>query len=138
MVLISHVLQAKDMNKEKPVLKVLAVDDDTAITDTLKYLLELDGHIVQTANSGRDALVLLETEKFDLVTTDFAMKGMKGDQLAVAIKQRLPNQPVLMISTNGALAKAAGEPLPGVDMVVSKPFRWEELLEAIAAVVPKN
>ena len=115
--------------------KILVVDDEIAVTQTLKYLLELDGHNVQTANNGRDALVLLEQQKFDLVTTDFAMSGMKGDTLAAAIKERLPNQPVLMISTNGALAKAAGNPLPGVDLVISKPFHVEELRKAIATVL---
>jgi DNA-binding response OmpR family regulator len=56
---------------------------------------------------------------------------MKGDTLAAAIKERLPNQPVLMISANGAIAKSAGNPLPGVDMVISKPFLVEELREAV-------
>jgi CheY-like chemotaxis protein len=64
------------------------------------------------------------------------MSGMKGDTLAAAIKQRLPNQPVLMISTNGALAKASGNPLPGVDLVISKPFSMEDLRKAIAKVLP--
>jgi DNA-binding NtrC family response regulator len=128
-------LQPKEISKGNPVWKILVVDDDTAITQIIKLSLELDGHKVQTANSGREALALLEQHKFDLVTTDFAMSGMKGDKLAAAIKERLPNQPVLMISTNGALAKAAGDPLPGVDLVISKPFHWDELRKAIATVL---
>jgi CheY-like chemotaxis protein len=79
---------------------------------------------------------MLEQHKFDLVTTDFSMSGMKGDKLAATIKERLPNQPVLMISSNGAFAKAAGHPLPGVDLVISKPFHLEELRKAIATVLP--
>lgn len=111
------------------------MDDEPAICASIKMLLEHDGHKVQTANSGREALSRLEQERFDLVTTDFSMEGMKGDALAVAIKQRLPNQPVLMISANGAIAQSFGEPLPGVDMVISKPFSMEELREAIAKVL---
>jgi CheY-like chemotaxis protein len=66
----------------------------------------------------------------------FAMPGMKGDALAVAIKQRLPNQPILMISANGALSQSAGFPLTGVDFVISKPFLLEDPRTAIARVLP--
>ncbi len=94
-------------------------------------MLEHDGHKVQTAHNGKEAMSLLEKGKFDLVTTDFFMTGMKGDALAAAIKERLPDQPVLMISANGAIAKACGDQLPGVDLVISKPFLLEDLRNAI-------
>jgi CheY-like chemotaxis protein len=136
MVVIFPVLQTKEINKGKPVWQILVVDDDPDVSKTIKLLLQVDGHNVQTANSGMEALVLLEQGRFDLVTTDFSMSGMKGDTLAAAIKQRLPNQPVLMISTNGALAKVSGNPLPGVDLVISKPFSMEDLRKAIAKVLP--
>ncbi len=111
------------------------MDDEPAVSEAIKMVLEHDGHKVQTANSGRAALVLLEQNQFDLVTTDFSMVGMKGDALAAAIKERLPKQPVLMISANGAIAKASGDPLPGVDLVISKPFLLEDLRQAIAKVL---
>jgi CheY-like chemotaxis protein len=63
---------------------------------------------------------------------------MKGDTLAAAIKQRLPNQPVLMISANGAIAKDSGNPLPGVDLVISKPFLLEDLRKAIDYFISKQ
>lgn len=115
--------------KEK--LKILVVDDEPAVCGAIKMLLELDGHQVQTAGGGMEALAVLEQDKFDLVTTDFSMAGMKGDTLAAAIKQRLPGQPVLMISANGAIAKSYGDPLPGVDLVIGKPFYLEDLRAAV-------
>ena len=126
------------MNKEKPVWQILVVDDEPDVCETIRMVLEHDGHKIQTVNSGREALVLLEHGKFDLVTTDFSMSGMKGDVLAALIKQRLPNQPVLMISANGAMANDSGNPLPGVDLVISKPFLLEDLRNAIAKVLPGN
>ncbi|HEY3930848.1 MAG TPA: response regulator [Verrucomicrobiae bacterium] len=114
------------------------MDDEPAVCDTIKMVLEHDGHKVQTANNGREALVLLEQRKFDLVTTDFSMPGMKGDELATTIKQRLPNQPVLMISANGALAKSSDNLLPGADMVISKPFLLEDLRKAVDYFVSKR
>ena len=114
------------------------VDDEPVVRDAIKMVLEFDGHKVQTAGDGKEALSLLEQGRFDLVTTDFFMSGMKGDELAAAIKQRLPSQPVLMISSNGAIAKAAGNPLPGVDLVIGKPFSVEDLRNAIAKVLPQR
>ena len=127
--------------KEKPgggkeVWQILVVDDEPAVCGAIKMMLEYDGHKVQTASNGSEALSLLEQNKFDLVTTDFFMTGMKGDALAAAIKERLPKQPVLMISANGAIAKSSGDQLPGVDLVISKPFSQKELSEAVATVLP--
>ncbi len=107
------------------------VDDETAVGETIKMVLEHDGYEVQVANNGPEALALLERSKFDLVTTDFSMLGMNGDTLAAAIKERVPKLPILMISANGAIAKAAGNPLLGVDLVISKPFTLEDLRQAI-------
>jgi CheY-like chemotaxis protein len=135
--MICSTVQPEKINKGKPVWRILVVDDEPAVCGAIKMLLEHDGHKVQTANNGTEALSLLEQDMFDLVTTDFAMQGMKGDALAVAIKQRLPNQPVLMISANGAIAQSFGEPLPGVDMVISKPFSLEDLREAVAKVASR-
>ena len=128
-------MQSEKTNTGKPEWKILVVEDQPDMAGLIKLLLEMDGHTVQTTNNGNDALLILEKNNFDLVTTDFSMAGMKGDTLAASIKERLPNQPVLMISSNGALAKACGDPLPGVDLVMGKPFTQEELREAIAQVL---
>ena len=101
-------------------------------------MVEHYGHEVQTATSGREALSLLEQGSFDVVITDYSMPGMRGDELAIAIKQRLPDQPVVMITAHAAMLKSSGNPLAGMDFMISKPFMLEELREAIAAVLPKN
>jgi CheY-like chemotaxis protein len=134
MVVVFLVLQPKEINKGNPAWQILVVDDEPTVSEAIKMMLEHDGHKVQTANSGREALTMLEPGRFDLVTTDFSMPEMKGDALAAAIKQRLPNQRVLMISGNG-LSKSSGDPLTGVDLVIGKPFLLEDLREAIAKVL---
>jgi CheY-like chemotaxis protein len=130
------ILQPEENKKVKPAWQILVVDDEPSICKILKMLLEKDGHKVQTANSGGEALVLLEQDDFDLVTTDFSMLGMKGDTLAATIKQHRPKLPVLMISANAVIAKSFGNPLVGVDLVISKPFVVEELREAIDKLLP--
>jgi CheY-like chemotaxis protein len=111
-----------------PPHRILVVDDEPFVCDALKMLLEFDGHKVQTANSAPDALAMFEAGKFDLVITDYSMPNMKGDELAIAIKERVPGQPVVMVT---AYAEMLNLPIKGVDFVISKPFPLESLREAI-------
>ena len=86
----------------------------------------------------KDALAIFEVGKFDLVITDFAMPNMKGDELAAAIKARAPKQPVVMITAYAEMLQSSGNPLTGVDCVISKPFLLENLRDAIAKVIPES
>src|SRR5258705_13219996 len=113
---------------------ILVVDDEPFVCDAVKMMLDFDGHIVETAHSAKDALAMFEEGKFDLIITDFAMPTMKGDELAAAIKARSPNQPVVMITAYAEMLQASGKNMPGVDLVISKPFLLENLRAAIAKV----
>ena len=118
------------------VWRILVVDDEPAVGDAIKMMLKFDGHAVQTASGSKEALSLLEQGKFDLIITDYSMPGMKGDELAAVIKQRLPHQPIIMISAYAEMLKSYGNPLPGVDFMLSKPFSMADLREAIVRVLP--
>lgn len=119
-----------------PKRSILVVDDEPFVCEAVKMMLAFDGHTVETAGSGKEALALFAEGKFDVVITDFAMPTMKGDELAAAIKTRSPNQPVIMITAYAEMLKGSGNPLPGVDFVISKPFLLEDLRRAITRVVP--
>ena len=118
------------------VRQILVVDDEPAVCDAIKMMLKFDGHAVQTATGSKEALSLLEQGRFDLVTVDYAMVGMKGDELAAVIKQRLPHQPIIMITAYAEILKSSSNPLTGVDFILSKPFSLEALREAIVGVLP--
>ena len=66
--------------------RILVVDDEPFVCEAVKLLLATDGHSVETAANGPEALSKYDPDKFDLVITDFAMEGMKGDELAEKIK----------------------------------------------------
>jgi len=119
-----------------PQRRILVVDDEPFVCDAVKMMLNFDGHVVETASNGKEALAMLEKGKFDLVITDFAMPAMKGDELAATIKARSPEQPIVMITAYAEMLKSSGNPLKGVDFVISKPFLLENLREAIAKVTP--
>ena len=114
--------------------RILVVDDEPFVCDAVKMMLNFDGHTVETANSGKEALAMFDASQFDVVITDFAMPNMKGDELAAAIKERAPEQPIVMITAYAEMLQSSGNPLKGVDCVISKPFLLENLREAIAKV----
>ena len=121
-----------------PKRRILVVDDEPFVCDAVKMMLNFDGHVVETANNGREALALFDKGKFDVVITDFAMPNMKGDELAAQIKSRNPKQPVVMITAYAEMLQASGNLLKGVDFVISKPFLLENLREAIAKVTASD
>ena len=117
-----------------PPRHILVVDDEPLVCDAVKMMLDFDGHVVETARSAKDALAMLDMAKYDLVITDFEMPIMKGDELAAAIKARDPKQPVILITAYAEMLQASGNPLKGIDCMISKPFLLENLREAIAKV----
>lgn len=117
---------------------ILVVDDEVYVCDALRMLLSLDGHEVATANSGSEALSLFSQRSFDLVITDYSMPAMKGDELAAAIKARNPKQPVVMITAYVEALTSNRAALTCIDVLVSKPFRLEQLREAIAKALPQS
>jgi CheY-like chemotaxis protein len=121
-----------------PQRRILVVDDEPFVCDAVKLMLDFDGHIVETASNAREALAKYDAGQFDLVITDFEMPLMKGDQLALTIKERNPAQPVVMITAYAEMLKGSGNPLKGVDIVIGKPFLLENLREAIAKVAPRR
>src|SRR3569832_2993682 len=76
--------------------QILVVDDEPMICETVRMILQLDGHVVHSASSGAQALDLFQPGKFDVIITDFFMPAMTGDKLAAAIKTRAPAQRVML------------------------------------------
>lgn len=115
---------------------ILVVDDETMVRRSLHILLQGDGYAVQDARSGAEALALYEPDKFDMVFIDYLMPGMKGDELAAAIKERSPKQPVVMITAFPERFQSSDRPAGGVDSFICKPFGLDNLREALARHTP--
>ncbi len=109
--------------------RILVVDDEQPVRESLRMLFECDGHQVETAGSGNEALAKFSPGKFDVITTDMRMPGMTGDQLAESIKSQAPQQPIIMISAHETDHHAA------VDCLIPKPFTMATLRKALASVL---
>jgi CheY-like chemotaxis protein len=115
--------------------RILLVDDDSGVRVSVRMLLEIDDHIVTAASNGAEALDLFTQGQFDLVTTDFEMPVMKGDELAVKIKKMAPQQPILMITAHG---KELGDSKNPVDSILTKPFTLNNLRGAISKLLSNS
>ena len=116
--------------------RILVVDDEPLVCETVTLLLQFDGHQVETASSGQEALALFKPGKFDLIFTDFFMPTMTGGDLAVAIKTRAPSQPVVLLTAYSERFRSPNYPLSGVDFIVDKPLPVGALREAIDKFAP--
>ncbi len=115
--------------------RILVVDDDALVCDSIRRVLELDQHDVRTTTSPHDAVAELQTGKFDLIILDYEMPGMKGDQIAASVKALAPQQPIIMITGFAETLRLAGHFPLAVDMVIHKPFEMQELREAVQKAV---
>ena len=121
-----------------PARRILVVDDEPLVCDSVRRMLVSYGHEVEVATSAREGLRLFENGRFDLVIIDYLMPGMKGDEMAAEIKTRAMNQPIVIITAAIEMLESSGKPLAEVDAVICKPFQLDELREAVAAVLAKS
>jgi signal transduction histidine kinase/CheY-like chemotaxis protein len=115
-------------------LLVLAVDDDGLVLWNTVAMLEDLGHEVLPAQSAKEALRILEREPgVELVITDHAMPEMTGLDLAMELRRRRPDVPVILSSGYAELGEAADPTLPRLQ----KPYSQDALAEAIASAWTK-
>ncbi len=111
--------------------RILVVDDDEDIRESIGEILTVNGHEVETAENGRDALAKLEAapELPRLVFLDMMMPEMTGGQLLVALSAhpRFRSLPVVLLSANVVSPAEA----PGARRIVQKPVTDTTLLELI-------
>jgi CheY-like chemotaxis protein len=112
--------------------RILIVEDQEPVRVCLRMMLELEGHQVTEASDGAEALKLFAISHFDLVITDFEMPVMKGNELAVSIKQLAPSLPILMITASALARRNAENP---VDALLDKPFTMPDLHRALGKLL---
>ncbi len=114
---------------------VLIVDDEKNYPLILGAVLEEEGFETLTANSGKDALEILEHADIDLVLTDMKMPTMDGIELLERIKEKNPELPVIMMTAYGTVEKAVEAMQKGAYNYILKPFENESLVVYVKKAV---
>ena len=116
---------------------LLIVDDDSLIRDTLHELFS-ETHECHTADRAEQALAYLDLETYDVVLTDIGMPELSGRELLKQIQAKHPATPVIVISglSNKADARALMD--LGAFAYFAKPFKLEDIEEAVAEAIARH
>lgn len=125
------------LKKKAEKIKILVVDDEPNIVQTLQDRLEMNEYIVSTAGNGREGLKKAQQEKPDVILLDVIMPVMDGhEMLEVLRKQPECNDiSVIMLTARSQTQDIARANACGIDDYIVKPFDLSELLEKIETVL---
>src|SRR2546423_6284498 len=107
--------------------RILVVDDDVSVAQTMRLILKIDRHEVELAEDGEQALALFQAARHDLVITDFKMANMDGLELARAIRALSPGHPIILVTAYLEALQAGKATLSDVNTLLGKPFSMDEL-----------
>ncbi|WP_336516622.1 response regulator transcription factor [Pollutibacter soli] len=115
-------------------MKILLVEDEVRIADTLKFGLGEFGYKVITAHDGNAGLELFHSEVFDLVILDINLPGINGIDLCKLIREKDAHTPVIMLTAMSTIEDKVLGYDAGADDYIIKPFEFKELVLKIRAI----
>ena len=115
-------------------LRILLAEDKEDLSQVIALQLTTDGHTVEQARDGAEALGKLRAAPYDLLLTDLSMPRMNGTVLAAAVRELDLQLPIIMLTGFGAMLLDDGEKPAGVNLLMSKPVTHQKLAAAIARV----
>jgi len=132
--------QKRELPQASPALRLLLIDDDPLILESLRNALEFEGHHVTCAQGGQAGIDMFNAARdrntpFSAVITDLGMPHVDGRQVATAIKKIEHTAKVIMLTGWGQLMADGSDVPADVDRVLSKPPNMWELREALAQPV---
>jgi two-component system, OmpR family, response regulator MprA len=119
-------------------MNVLVVDDDFAIREALDRSLRANGHDVELASDGSEALQAIEGEAFDAVVLDVLMPGRDGIDVCRTLRAAGNRTPILMLTARDTIPDRVAGLEAGADDYLVKPFALEELIARLRALVRRT
>src|SRR5450631_3190601 len=83
--------------------RILIIDDEAGIRESLETLLSLEGYVVESANDGEAGLQLIDQRSYELVLLDLALPGQNGIEILPQIRERQAELPVIMLTAYGTV-----------------------------------
>lgn len=117
--------------------KILIVDDEKMINEALKSYFEANGFLATTADDGKEALKLFESQKFDIIILDLMLPKMSGEAVCKEIR-KTSAVPIIMLTAKTADDSVINGLNMGSDDYVTKPFSVKELYARVQAVLRRT
>ncbi|MCL4475723.1 MAG: response regulator [Nitrospirae bacterium] len=111
--------------------RIMVIDDEKIVGDMAKMSLEQEGYVVETFLNAEPALARLKEQKFDVVVTDYKMKGIDGMEVLRTVKGLYPETKVIMITAFANLDTAIEALRGDVHDFFPKPVKIKELKASI-------
>lgn len=117
--------------------RILIIDDEAGIRESLEALLLLEGYAVEMAINGEAGIERIERQSYDLVLLDLALPGKNGIEILPLIRERQPDLPVIMLTAYGTVDNVVDAIRAGAQNFVQKPWDNEKLLADIRAAIAR-
>lgn len=117
---------------------VLVVDDEPALRKTIRASLAASGFAVEEAETGGEAIGVIQQRPFDLVLLDVNMPGVSGIEACRQIRAMAPRTGIIMVTVRDAEDDKVQALEAGADDYVTKPFRFRELVARLGAVLRRT
>ena len=124
------------MKMTKQQKKLLVIEDDQGVLDTIAKHLSHAGYAVVTAADGMEGLKKIKADSYDLVITDIVMPYVSGTGVVTSLKETNPTIPVIAITGFGPESEAVAAEKKA-DLVLSKPVKMSKLKKHIAELLTK-
>lgn len=115
-------------------MKILLVEDNIELNQSIKEILEIEGHVVDSAFDGRQALQLLDKIEYDLIILDIMLPEIDGYAVAKFLRDKGINTPLIMLTALGEIENKLRGFEIGADDYIVKPFDVQELIARINAI----
>ena len=119
-------------------MRILVVDDDAAVRDSLARTLRFEGHEVDTARDGREAVDAVHAREPDAMILDVSMPTMDGLQACRQLRAEGVLLPVLMLTARDSVGDRVAGLDAGADDYLVKPFALQELLARLRALLRRS
>lgn len=123
---------------DHPAARILAVDDEKIVLDSLRKMLALGGYSIDTVEHGAEALGLIRKRDYDFVFTDLKMPGMDGVEVTKAVRHLRPDIDVIVVTGYATIETAVETVKLGAMEYLEKPFTEDELLAFVRKAVIKR
>lgn len=119
-------------------MRILLIEDETAIAEVIKQGLEQAGYSVSTAHDGRAGLAMAEEGLFALIILDIMLPGLDGWSVCQALREKRQTTPILMLTARDAVLDRVRGLEIGADDYLPKPFDFSELTARVGALLRRD